>query len=97
VPDFGGALLSVHANRFITHLVFASLAKPFVNDHSSLTGEERTTVQELTVAVFSGVLDLVNKHFPEAYLAILFKNATKCQQLKDAFKCPQPKGAAGKA
>jgi hypothetical protein len=90
-------LLSVHANRFITHLVFASLAKPFVNDHSSLTGEERTTVQELTVAVFSGVLDLVNKHFPEAYLAILFKNATKCQQLKDAFKCPQPKGAAGKA
>ena len=46
------------------------------------------TVQELTVKVFDEVLLRLNELYPDAYLASLFKNATKCQALKAKCSCP---------
>ena len=75
-------LLCVHGNRFITHLVLSQLPAGFVALHHALTPEEEKTLQELSRDVFVHVLASLNKLYPDAYLASLFKNATKCQALK---------------
>lgn len=75
-------LLCVHGNRFATHLVLSRLPVGFITQHHALTEEEEGAIQELSRDVFARVLASLNELYPEAYLASLFKNATKCQALK---------------
>lgn len=86
--DGRSRLLSIHGNRFITHLVFSCLDATFVEGIHSLTSEESERVKDLTDAVFPEVLRLVDQEYPDAYLASLFKNAAKGQHLKTLFRCP---------
>jgi len=81
-------LLAIHGNRFLTHLVLTCLQQDFATKHEPLTPEEEKAVKELTLKVFEEALTLLNKLYPDAYLASLFKNATKCQLAKAEFKCP---------
>jgi len=78
-------LLAVHGNRFLTHLVLSSLPEGFKAAHHALSPEGQAQVQTLTDSVFEKALGVINTLFPDAYLAMLFKNAKKCAQLKDAF------------
>ncbi len=78
-------LLAVHGNRFLTHLVLSSLQQEFREKHHALGPGEEIEVQQHTGAVFRKALRVINREFPDAYLAMLFKNAKKCFQLKDAF------------
>jgi hypothetical protein len=65
-------LLAVHGNRLIAHLVFATMD----------TGVELPAHVE---SVYETLFNVVEELFPDAYLASLFKNLTKCQQLKARF------------
>ncbi len=80
-------LLAVHGNRFITHLVFTCLP---VNGDSqrNLSIDAKAKVGELAEKVYRKVQELVDREYPDAYLATLFKNAGKCQHLKALFSCP---------
>jgi hypothetical protein len=87
-PDGRRRLLSVHGNRFVTHVLLACLPNGFSSKHQPLSPDEAKTVQDLTVKVFDEVLLRLNELYPDAYLASLFKNATKCQALKAKCSCP---------
>jgi hypothetical protein len=86
-------LLAIHGNRFITHLVLHCLPHGFVERHDPVTPNEAKLVGGLTGAVFASVLTLLNEMYPDAYLASLFKNASKCQQVKTGFTCPPTSGS----
>lgn len=80
-------LLSVHGNRFVTHVLLSCLPNGFSIKHESLSSDEARTVKDLTLKVFEEVLLRLNELYPDAYLASLFKNATKCQALKAKCSC----------
>ncbi len=78
-------LLAVHGNRFIAHAVFSRLQKAGPQPLQPLTTSDEAAVEAHAGTVYDESLDLINRLFPEAYLASLFKNASKCQQLKDGL------------
>jgi hypothetical protein len=78
-------LVAVHGNRFVTHLVLSSLPQGFKAAHHALTPEDQDQVQALTASVFEKTMRAINTLFQDAYLAMLFKNAKKCDQLKYAL------------
>lgn len=87
-PEGRRRLLAVHGNRFITHLVFSCLQQGGVPPAQALTAAEESAVDVLAGRIYDEVWVALTGIFPDAYLASLFKNASKCQQVKDAFRCP---------
>lgn len=85
--DSGGRerLLAVHGNRFITHLVLARLPAGFMANQQRLTADEEKIILNLCKRIFTQTSSSLNKIYSDAYLASLFKNASKCQVLKKAI------------
>lgn len=81
-------LLAVHGNRFIAHLVFQCLPAGVVGAHGALDAAARADVAVLAEKIYNAVLTILDSEYPDAYLANLFKNASKCQHVKDLFACP---------
>jgi len=65
------AQLAVHGNRFIEHI--------------AVTTYKTNPTQKTIGKIHEELLDIVNDKFPDAYLAVLFKNAKKCELIKDAL------------
>jgi hypothetical protein len=78
-------LLAVHGNRFIAHLVMQCLPYLTVDQQRLLDKSETAHIGDLTEEIFDTVLWILNTSFPDAYLASLFKNASKCKFLKGEF------------
>ncbi len=74
-------LIAIHGNRFVLHIVFHKLRSEgpgeFINEAHKAAEVKRLVVESLA-ATISNVL----QHFPTAYPANLFKNASKCRDLK---------------
>jgi hypothetical protein len=77
-------LIAVHGNRFILHLVFASL-----NNYDSVSPEDfgrvREKIPELTLDLLAKVTAAKEKQAINSYPANFFKNATKCKELEAAM------------
>ncbi|MHC5853601.1 MAG: hypothetical protein ACYTXO_27480, partial [Nostoc sp.] len=80
------AMLCVHGNRFLARQVFQRLPlqsldnpktdiQPLINQVAGIT----TNVVELTNSA-------VNEKYPDSYLANLFRNITKCQEIEQLVK-----------
>jgi hypothetical protein len=78
-------LLSVHGNRFLAHLVFQILKEDLAKQDTYLSDEFEESVKSTTVDVYEKVLEIIGDMYPNSYLASLFKNQSKCQDVKDAF------------
>jgi hypothetical protein len=76
-------LLAVHGNRFIAHLVIARMPKGMVGDHRPLSDLEGAQIRVSARRTLQAVFKKINELYPDAYLGSLFKNAAKCQGLKD--------------
>ena len=76
-------LLCVHGTRFISHLVFSMIGDDILGHGGNLTPGHSEIIHDTTMKVFSEVLSGVNNLYPEGYLGSLFKNATKCQEVKE--------------
>ena len=81
-------LLAVHGNRFIAHLVFQCLPSGVVQAQQPLEPAIRAQVNALTEAIYAQVLKILDEEYPDAYPANVFKNASRCQHVKDLFTCP---------
>lgn len=86
--DGRNRLLAIHGNRFITHLVFQCLSDDITQGHHHFSTESRQQIMQLADQIYPNIFGLLDKHYPDAYLANLFKNLTKCQRLKNLFSCP---------
>lgn len=75
-------LLSVHGNRFMTHIIIHKLGKQFVKQMAAISAEEEKTINNLLEQEFINVLEVLNRLYPDAYLHMLFKNSSKCSLIK---------------
>jgi hypothetical protein len=72
--DFGSSLsardaqLAIHGNRFIEHV--------------ALTAYQNKISTEVLKEIHKNLMSTVDKLYPESYLAVLFKNAKKCDAMK---------------
>src|SRR4051794_36489419 len=75
-------LIVIHGNRFVLHVVFHVLrtewAKGFADD-VELAATVNNTVSESLAATIQNVV----QHYSGAYPASLFKNTSKCRDLKN--------------
>jgi len=67
-------LFGIHGNRFIAHKVFSQL-------NQTTTTEE---IKEVTDNIINIVIKQADTLYPDAYLAHLFKNLTKCKLLNES-------------
>jgi hypothetical protein len=74
-------LIAIHGNRFVLHMVFQALAKPAVAESDD--AKKAQVVASLTSSLLAGTIDKVLQHFQAGYPANLFKNASKCRDLKN--------------
>jgi hypothetical protein len=76
-----GDLLSIHGNRFILHRVFRDPTVRRFADTSLPAAELLEAARAATDAVMPALRKLIGEKYPNAYLANLFKNTTKCKNL----------------
>jgi hypothetical protein len=72
-------LIAIHGNRFVLHIVFQRLAgSPDPPDES----QRKKQIRDLVTSSLSATITNVLEHYSSAYPANLFKNASKCRDLK---------------
>jgi hypothetical protein len=69
-------LIAIHGNRFVLHLVFQKLQREAANSAAA-----ENQIRDLVREMLNGTIRNVLEHYPSAYPASLFKNATKCRDL----------------
>jgi AIPR protein len=74
-------LIAIHGNRFVLHLVFERLADAGVYD-LPVDDQTKQTITDLVTTSLAATVANVLEHYPTAYPANLFKNASKCRDLK---------------
>lgn len=74
-------LYAIHGNRFITHLVFQKVQGIAKSEEVTLSSTERELVKEYTDNLLSEIITISEEKYPDAMLASLFKNLTKCKEI----------------
>jgi hypothetical protein len=80
-PHPRAAMIAVHGNRFILYRVFLDPRIRSLRPDPLTPVALAPTVLQVTGEVFDKVAGLVGQLYPDAYLAILFKNPQKCATL----------------
>jgi hypothetical protein len=89
-------LIAIHGNRFVLHLVFQKLQEDLGNNGAGHDLENH--IRELIKGMLDSTIRNVLDHYPTAYPANLFKNASKCRDLaRRALSPALPANAAGAA
>jgi len=70
-------LLVTHGNRFLLHLIYGHFGVKIYSDKFDMS-----KVTKVCEDHFVKLRDGVNKLYPDSYLATLFKNLTKCKEVK---------------
>ncbi len=76
-------MIVVHGNRLIAHLVFQTLDLSHIEDSNFEMTELNKAVLPITKKCVGVLVLQVERLFPSAYTNSLFKNATKCRELRD--------------
>ncbi|PHV32891.1 hypothetical protein CSQ94_11385 [Janthinobacterium sp. BJB312] len=63
------AQLAIHGNRFIEHI--------------AITNYKSAINMKLIQEIHGNLMKILNKDYPDAYLAVLFKNAKKCEAIRN--------------
>lgn len=75
-------LVAVHGNRFITHLIFKEFDEAFFEMFDI---NNSVSVSKLKIRVkesYNYTCDLINQLYPDSYVANIFKNQTKCAEIR---------------
>ena len=85
-------LVAVHMNRVILHLVFQDAAVLPLNHDGTPDAEIVKAARGAVAAIFSKVIEYLEREHPNEYPAPLSKNLTKCENLARNYKnAPSPK------
>lgn len=83
-------LLATHGNRFLAHVLFRDLPEALRDGTGALTATDAKKVERTAESAFQAVRALINTHYPDAYLASLFKNLSKCRHLLEEYAAKAP-------
>ncbi|MGB7414029.1 MAG: AIPR family protein [Thermosynechococcaceae cyanobacterium] len=78
-------LLAVHGNRFLAHLVFQALTSDLDAENAQLSSEFKSEVIKTTHTTYYKALEIIGDQYPNSYLASLFKNQSKCSDIRNVF------------
>lgn len=84
-------MLPIHGNRFLAYQVFRSVDRNLLEDMDANLGDLLPQVRSRTMSLLDECMEMVDRLFPDSYLASLFKNQSKCKQLDAAMN---PAGGA---
>jgi hypothetical protein len=71
----------VNGNRLIAHIVFNSIDLSMVGSEKFEINELEDIISHAVEVACRKLTEAVNQEYPDSYLAVLFKNATKCKEL----------------
>lgn len=74
-------LYATHGNRFLTHLVYRQVPGILSEQEKQLSIVEKENVQEVVETAFLQLIAATEQEYPDAYLASLFKNGSKCKEI----------------
>jgi hypothetical protein len=74
----------VHGNRFVTHCALRQIGK--TQDLLNSGGIADSAVEDAVKQVLTGVRNIVEEIYPDAYLAPLFKNVKKCSDIRAHYE-----------
>lgn len=74
----------VHGNRFIMHCILHRLAETYDLADSGKIPDAK--VKFAARNVLTGVRDVIDKFYPDSYLAPLFKNVGKCSDIRQKYE-----------
>ncbi|MEI7175995.1 AIPR family protein [Pectobacterium carotovorum] len=76
-------LVAIHGNRFITHLVFRKLDKNFFDGFDVSNKGMISFLKDNVENSYQKTCLLINELYPDSYVANIFKNQTKCSEIRD--------------
>jgi len=76
------SMLCVHGNRFLARQVFQRLSLESLDNPKTDIQPIINQVTEITTNVIELTASAVNEKYPDSYLANLFRNITKCQEIE---------------
>jgi hypothetical protein len=94
--DGRDAMYPIHGNRFVAYRVFEELKKQHLavpNGHEF--GNVTALIPQLVKSAVADLIRIGDELYPDAYLAVLFKNTPKCKEI--AKRMRQPAGSVPKA
>ncbi len=77
------AMLPVHGNRFLARQVFRRLNLGNLDDPKKDIKEILDLVPEITIHVIDETAEAIREKYPDSYLANLFRNKQKCQDIEN--------------
>jgi hypothetical protein len=75
-------MYAIHGNRFILHMVFKSYPVEPDAEYAELSEDEKRQIAVEVQDLLTKVARVVDKLYPDSYLASLFKNQTKCREVE---------------
>jgi AIPR protein len=76
------AMLPVHANRFLARQVFKHISPYNLDDPRTDIQTILDSIPKTTTRVIEATMSAINEKYPESYLANLFKNSSKSQDIE---------------
>ncbi|MEC1771961.1 AIPR family protein [Schinkia azotoformans] len=86
--DYAGRerLYAIHGNRFVANLVFRELYEILAKEQSSMITEEQLNlIKDKTQNILQDLIIIAEEKYPEAMLASLFKNLSKCKEIHTEY------------
>ena len=82
-------LVAVHGNRLILHMVFNRIGNAALTSNDAEWPVMSNTVRVASESILDRVTEQVLSLYPSAYCGNLFKNASKCAEIKKIVENPQ--------
>ena len=76
------SMLCVHGNRFLARQVFKKLSIFNLDDPKQSIQDIINLIPEYTVSKINFTITAILEKYPDSYLANLFRNKTKCQDIE---------------
>jgi hypothetical protein len=73
--------IAVHGNRFLAHCAYHKVAE--ASSHSDLSDKTDAEISKVVNGIFEDLVKEIEKNYGDNYVASLFKNQSKCKDLKD--------------
>jgi hypothetical protein len=77
------AMVPVHGNRILAHLIFRTLDLSKFNQADLDIAATLDRAKVITTMMVLLTCNVISEDFPDSYLASLFKNRTKCEEIVD--------------
>lgn len=78
-------MLPIHGNRFLARQVFRYFTLDKLDDPKTDLQDILGSVPDITIRAIDASVKIISEKYPDSYLANLFKNIKRCQDIESSF------------